>query len=104
MVCCYIKVSSETSLTLTSWSQGNNLTSDYHNVNDFSDIGTFVYLCDFHKEQAWDRWLSASHNQIPKERKDELRALFRQISRARSDKECQDAIKQLKVSVDADTV
>ncbi|KAK3106823.1 hypothetical protein FSP39_000615 [Pinctada imbricata] len=23
-----------------------------------------VYLCDFHREQAWERWMSASHNGI----------------------------------------
>ncbi|CAG2217273.1 unnamed protein product [Mytilus edulis] len=25
---------------------------------------SFVYLCDFHREQAWDRWLNASHNGV----------------------------------------
>lgn len=26
----------------------------------------FVYLCDFHREQAWERWLKATHNEVGK--------------------------------------
>ena len=27
-------------------------------------LDSFVYLCDFHREQTWDRWLNASHNGV----------------------------------------
>lgn len=25
---------------------------------------SFVYLCDFHREQAWERWVSATNNGV----------------------------------------
>jgi len=33
-------------------------------MNSF--IGCFVVLCDFHREQAWQRWLSATKNGMRK--------------------------------------
>lgn len=42
---------------------------------------SFVYLCDFHREQSWDRWLKASHNCIGND-KSEILNLFRSIAHA----------------------
>lgn len=42
---------------------------------------SFVYLCDFHREQSWDRWLKASHNCIGND-KPEILNLFRSIAHA----------------------
>ncbi|XP_062591433.1 uncharacterized protein LOC134252909 [Saccostrea cucullata] len=42
---------------------------------------SFVYLCDFHREQSWDRWLKASHNNIGED-KAEILSLFRSMAHA----------------------
>lgn len=44
---------------------------------------TCVYLCDFHREQAWERWLKASHNGVGNE-KSEVLHLFRCIAHSKT--------------------
>lgn len=34
--------------------------------------GCLVYICDFHREQAWVRWINNSKNGINKDKKDNL--------------------------------
>lgn len=44
-------------------------------------IGTIVYLCDFHREQAWERWVSKIVHGVS-DKKDEVLSRLRRISRA----------------------
>ncbi|CAC5417587.1 unnamed protein product [Mytilus coruscus] len=55
------------------------------------DIGTendesFVYLCDFHREQSWDRWLSGSHNGVV-QYKSSILEMFRNIALSMTEEE-----------------
>ncbi|XP_056009107.1 uncharacterized protein LOC130051290 [Ostrea edulis] len=57
----------------------------------------FVYLCDFHREQAWERWLKASHNGVGKDKVEILR-LLRSIARSKSVEEFELAKSKLQES------
>jgi HSP90 family molecular chaperone len=53
-------------------------------------------LCDFHREQAWERWLKATHNGIGKD-KDEVLHILRSIARSRTVEEFELSATVLKV-------
>ena len=41
-----------------------------------------VYLCDFHREQAWERWVRDHHHGLSKDEGDELLQLLRECAQA----------------------
>ena len=41
---------------------------------------TSVFLCDFHREQAWTRWMNTSHNGLSKMEADDLLTLLRKCA------------------------
>ena len=43
--------------------------------------GTTTYICDFHREQAWERWLKKGDNDLNHKKKDILKML-RAIARS----------------------
>ena len=58
---------------------------------------SFVFICDFHREQAWERWLSKKSNGCV-ERKQEILAKLRRVAHALTEKECNVAIAEMKTS------
>ena len=44
-----------------------------------------VFICDFHREQAWERWLNAIRNGV-RMIKIEMLSKFRRISKSRTEK------------------
>ena len=56
-----------------------------------------VYICDFHREQAWERWLAKSSNGLT-DRKQSVLAKLRAIARARTEQEYLDKLDHLKKS------
>ena len=44
-----------------------------------------VFICDFHREQAWERWLNAIRSGV-RMIKIEMLSKFRRISRSRTEK------------------
>ena len=68
-------------------------------------IGTFnlsnifldcqVLICDFHREQAWERWLNATKNGA-RMVKDIMLCKFRRIAKARTTEELQQALNDLR--------
>ena len=54
-----------------------------------------MFICDFHREQAWERWLSAIKNGA-RIIKSEMLCKFRRIARSRTEKELKDAIDDLR--------
>ena len=54
-----------------------------------------VLKCDFHREQAWERWLSATKNGARMIKEVMLRK-FRRIARARSEGELKNALNDLR--------
>ncbi|XP_061178455.1 uncharacterized protein LOC133187113 [Saccostrea echinata] len=58
---------------------------------------SFVYLCDFHREQAWERWLKATHNGVG-DNKDEILSLLRSIARSKTIEEFEMSSNRLKKS------
>ena len=56
-----------------------------------------MYLCDFHREQAWERWLASSHNGVAKDDKSHCLALMRAIARSMTDDECAQRLEDLQV-------
>ena len=49
-------------------------------------IESAIYICDFHREQAWERWLSKSSNGLLNE-KQKVLAKLRAIAKARTEEE-----------------
>ena len=62
-------------------------------IFQFSDCK--VLLCDFHREQAWERWTAKKDNGVAENRECIL-ALMRQLARARTEDACENALKQLR--------
>lgn len=56
-----------------------------------------TYICDFHREQAWIRWLSLKNNGVHKE-KNEILTMFRSIAAAKSSLEFQEKLDELRSS------
>ena len=61
-------------------------------------LDSFVYLCDFHREQAWDCWLNASHNGVQLY-KSQIVSLLKNIATASTEMEFEEAKDNLKVEV-----
>ena len=62
-------------------------------VLKFSDC--HMLLCDFHREQAWERWTSKKSNGVVDNRENIL-ASMRQLARARSEDLYENALTKLK--------
>ena len=60
-------------------------------------IGCKVFICDFHREQAWDRWLKKIANGCSENRL-KILAVLRSIARADTVNDCEKAINSLKES------
>ena len=56
-----------------------------------------VYLCDFHREQAWERWVNKKDNGVSGQ-KEEVLSKLRQIARASTEEIYQKAVFNLKDS------
>ncbi|KAK3104713.1 hypothetical protein FSP39_008463, partial [Pinctada imbricata] len=54
-----------------------------------------VYLCDFHREQAWERWVSATHNGVTADKREALLTALRTIAHALDEKEFEQAKRAL---------
>lgn len=59
--------------------------------------GCQVFLCDFHREQAWERWVTKKENGVCNY-KDEVLCLFRRVARAKTQDQYHIAVEQLKSS------
>lgn len=46
-----------------------------------------ILICDFHREQDWNRFIAKGTNNIPKTEHNELKALLRRIARSRTAEE-----------------
>ena len=60
-------------------------------------LGSFVFLCDFHREQAWERWVSKADNEVAHCR-EELLSKLRNIAQAETEDEYQERVNVLKKS------
>lgn len=60
-------------------------------------IDCHVYLCDFHREQAWDRWLK-SHVNGCAEYKDEILSMFREIAKSTTENQFEQNLDNLRSS------
>ena len=56
-----------------------------------------MFICDFHREQAWDRWLKKVANGCVENRLAIL-GLLRSVARADTVDQCEKAIATLKIS------
>jgi len=59
-------------------------------------LGTHVRLCDFHKEQAWNRWLTASRNGVDAAERENVLNVLRNVSQANSRQSYETAVTFLK--------
>ena len=60
----------------------------------FTFAEAMLYLCDFHREQAWERWVSKALNGVNK-MKDEVLSRLRRVAHASCPSKYQDALKCL---------
>ncbi|XP_033724762.1 uncharacterized protein LOC117314765 [Pecten maximus] len=58
---------------------------------------TFVYICDFHREQSWTRWVSKIDNGVS-QCKDSSLSMLRRCAHACTLAEYQDAVQKLQKS------
>ena len=60
--------------------------SDYLEAERLATMEVFpectVYLCNFHREQAWERWVRDHHHKLSKDEGDELLSLLRECAHA----------------------
>ncbi|XP_068739310.1 uncharacterized protein [Montipora capricornis] len=56
-----------------------------------------IVICDFHREQAWERWLARASNGLTVDKHNVL-AKLRSVARARTEKEYMDKLEELKDS------
>ena len=61
------------------------------------NIGCLVYLCDFHREQAWERWVRTTAHGVSQER-DAVLSQLRRIAHASSEEVYKDAVTGLQDS------
>lgn len=59
--------------------------------------GCQVFLCDFHREQAWERWVTKKENGVYNY-KDEVLCRLRRVARAKTQDQYHTAVEQLKSS------
>ena len=80
---------SEALNVLKSWNPGwhpKYFMSDYseaeHDALEKSFPGVKVYLCDFHREQCWERWVKDSKHKLTKEEGQQLLDILRDCAQA----------------------
>ena len=66
-------------------------------TTDLSLLGCAVFLCDFHREQAWNRWFRTKANGCVSIQK-QVKKLLHRIANADSVESCNEAIEKLKGS------
>nr|XP_047143262.1 uncharacterized protein LOC124817350 isoform X4 [Hydra vulgaris] len=75
--------------------------TDYSNeeINSLESVfsGSTVFICDFHREQAWERWLSKTANGCCMV-KDVVKDKLREIAHAKTIETCQKAVEALEES------
>ena len=71
-----LKVSKTTSSIMTV----HAILSRNHSIHSL-DVGTTTYICDFHREQCWERWLRKVDNGLT-EHREEVIQLLRGISKS----------------------
>ena len=64
--------------------------------SEFLDVA--VYICDFHREQAWQRWVKAGKNGLTVREQKIILELMQAIARARSETSYKKAVKSLRKS------
>lgn len=60
-------------------------------------LESFVFICDFHREQSWTRWVSKTDNGLT-DCKDQVLGMLRRCAHASSEKEYTEAITKLQNS------
>lgn len=60
--------------------------------------GCIVYICDFHREQAWVQWIINSKNGINKDKKDNLLNSLRNLARTSTEGDFNLALRDLQDS------
>ena len=63
----------------------------------FCFVDIQIFICDFHREQAWERWLAKSTNGLT-ENKQIIFAKLRAIARSRTEQEYSEKVSELKDS------
>ena len=66
-------------------------------ISIYSYPDTTLYLCDFHREQAWERWVSKAANGVS-DCKEEVLCRIRRDAHASSSTKYEDAVKDLMAS------
>ena len=65
--------------------------------SEFPDVA--VYICDFHREQAWQRWVKAGKNGLTVGEQKMFLELMQAIARARSETSYKKAVESLRKSM-----
>ncbi|XP_065645230.1 uncharacterized protein LOC136075723 [Hydra vulgaris] len=77
--------------------------TDYSNeeINSLESVfpGCKVFICDFHREQAWERWLSKTTNGCSMI-KDDIKVRLRDIAHTKTIEGCQKAVENLEESLE----
>ncbi len=61
------------------------------------NLGTTTYICDFHREQAWERWLKKGDNGL-KDKKDDVLKLLRTVAKSNTEDEYHKSLSVLQQS------
>ena len=56
------------------------------------------YICDFHREQAWNRWVVSNENGLAKDEQNTLKRLLRGVANALTQTDFNSAVEALQSS------
>lgn len=74
----------------------HTILSRNHSIHSL-DVGNTTYICDFHREQCWERWLRKADNGLT-EHREEVLQLLRSISKSSTEDSYHDNVATLKTS------
>lgn len=60
-------------------------------------VGTTTYICDFHREQCWERWLRKADNGLHEQREEVLQ-LLRNVAKSKTEAAYHDNVTSLQTS------
>lgn len=58
-------------------------------------LGSKVYICDFHREQAWIRWMKSSRHDTLANDRDNILQMMRKVAHAMTEDDYATALRNL---------
>ena len=97
MICCSLKKTGVIAIVVCSKTVIEIAKVKTQPYPNFFFIDCHVLICDFHREQAWERWMKRSENSMGESREEAL-DLMRAVAKAATDEAFEVALNRLQDS------